>query len=530
MEDIKRFLLRSKTHKQWKRIGIHPHHGINLPLSALHSERSAGIGEFFDLLPIIDWCQDLNFDFIQLLPLNNSNLESDPSPYNAISSCALNFLYLSLHALPHIEKLPHLQSKIKELQKFNDTEKIAYAEVSSHKLGWLKEYCDAVGNQILKTQECKKFLKKNPWVKPYALFKALKNTLKNTSWKTWPEDYRSPTSKKLEVLYKLYQEELPFYFVLQFLCFKQLKEVREYANKKGIYLMGDIPILLSPESVDVWQYPQFFDTHLSAGAPPDKYNEEGQNWGFPLFNWESLRKSNFSWWKERLKVAENFFDIFRLDHVIGFFRIWAIPPHHPSKEGYYIPEEEKEWTPQGEELLSMIAASTSMLPIAEDLGTVPECVRPCLQSLGICGTKVMRWERNWGGDGRYTPYQDYPQISITCLSTHDMETVSLWWKEFPEEAKAFAAFKHWNYSPTLTLKQKEEILRDSHHTSSLFHVNLLQEYLSLFPELIHTHPEDERINIPGTTLPSNWTYRFKPSVEELISHKGLFDKVQQILA
>ena len=526
---LKETLFQSITSRQWKKIGVGAHHGINLPLSALHSQNSSGIGEFFDLMPIIDWCHELNIDFIQLLPLNNSNSESDPSPYNAISSCAINFLYLSLHALPHIDNLPQLTIKLQELNKFNATDRIAYAEVLSHKLSWLHEYFDAVGEKLLNSTELKRFVADNPWLKPYALFKTLKDRLNNTSWKTWPDELRCPTPEQLHGLYRLHKENLSFYIVLQYLCFTQLKKIKEYAHLKGVFLMGDIPILLSGESADVWQYPDFFDTNLSAGAPPDFYNREGQNWGFPVFQWDALRKTKFRWWKHRVRYAENFFDLFRIDHVIGFFRIWAIPPNYPSREGHYIPENELEWEPQGKELLSMIATSTKMLPIAEDLGTVPNCVRPCLKDMGICGTKVMRWEKKWDEDKSYIPIQEYSPISITCLSTHDSETLTLWWEKFPEEAKVFADYKHWPYAPCLTEPQREAILWDSHHTSSLFHVNLLQEYLALFPELIWPNPEQERINVPGTLLPTNWTYRFRPSVEEITSHKELFSKMKTIL-
>ncbi len=527
MEELKETLLRSVTGLGWKKIGVHPHHGINFPLSAIHSSQSCGIGEFFDLIPIIDWCHRLKIDFIQLLPLNNS--EADPSPYNAISSCALNLVYLSLHALPYLEKLPDLKKKLKDFDALNQLHRIAYTEVRTHKLGWLHAYFDKIGDKITKSKEFNHFCTENRWVEPYALFKALQDRLGGTSWTDWPQELRSPSAKDLKMLIRRYWAEASFYMALQFLCFSQLKKVKEYANAKGVFLMGDFPFLVSRESVDVWQYPEFFNTELSGGAPPDYYNAEGQNWGSPIYNWDNLRKKHFAWWKRRLKCAENFFDLFRLDHVLGFFRIWGIPQGKLSKEGHFVPLDEKTWEMHGKELLTMVASSTRMLPIGEDLGTVPDIVRPCLKELGICATKVMRWERKWEEDKRFTPIQYYPPISITCISTHDSETLSLWWKNFSDEAKDYAAFKHWVYSPHLSDLQREEILWDSHHTTSLFHVNLLQEYLAFFPDLSWPNPEDERINIPGKVLVTNWTYRFKPSVEMITSHKELFLKMERIL-
>jgi 4-alpha-glucanotransferase len=527
MDDLKDILQKTITGHGWKKIGIGPHHGINFPLSALHSDNSCGIGEFFDLIPIIDWCHRLKIDFIQLLPLNSS--EWDSSPYNAISSCALNIVYLSLQELPYLEKLPQLKGKLKELCALCKTNRIAYTEVLTHKLSWLHAYFDEVGEKMINSKELKDFIAENPWVEPYALFKTLHDRLEGAPCKTWPQDLCSPSQQEMKTLIQRYWSNVSFYLVLQYLSFNQLKKVKEYANSKGIFLMGDFPFLVSKESVDIWQYPDFFDAQVSGGAPPDYYNADGQNWGFPIYRWENMRKEHFNWWKQRLKCAENFFDLVRLDHVLGFFRIWAIPPNRPAKEGHYDPVDKKKWEPQGRELLTMIASSTQMLPIAEDLGTVPDVVRPCLKELGICGTKVMRWERKWKEDKSFIPIQCYPPISITCTSTHDMETLALWWKNYGEEAQEYAKFKHWTYSPILTDIQREEILWDSHHTTSLFHVNLLQEYLAFFPELIWPNPEDERINIPGKILPTNWTYRFKSSVETITSHEELFLKMEKIL-
>lgn len=528
MNELENALLHSIARKGWEKIEVRPHHGINFPLSALHSDNSCGIGEFLDLIPIIDWCQRLKIDFIQLLPLNDS--ENDASPYNAISSCALNPIFLSLQALPYLEKFPSLKKRLKDFSIFNQTQRVSYTEVLTHKLSWLHAYFEEIGEKLLVSHELKDFVAKNPWAEPYALFKSLKECLKGDSWTNWPKELHAPSHKEIKTLVKRYWPEVSFYIVLQFLCVSQLKKVKEYANSKGLFLMGDFPLLMGRESADVWQHPDFFHPHLLGGAPPDYYNVEGQNWGLPIYCWDKMREKHFGWWKQRLKCAENFFDLIRLDHAVGFFRIWAIPPNRSSKEGYFVPLDESKWETQGQELLTMIATSTSMLLIAEDLGIVPHMVQKHLKEMGICSTKVMRWERMWDEkNARFTPLQYYPPISITCLSTHDSETVTLWWQTFTDEAKDFAKFKNWVYSPQLTEHQREEILWDSHHTSSLLHVNLLQEYFALFPDLSWPNPEDERINIPGKILPTNWTYRFKPSVEEIASHQDLLSKMKKIL-
>lgn len=526
MDEIKHQLLQSITGPIWEKIGIRHHHGINLSLSSLHSNQSCGIGEFYDLIPLIDWCKQIGFDVIQLLPLNYS--KKDPSPYNAVSSCALHFIYLSLYELPYLDLAQHQKEKLKDFADLNKSQRVAYHEVLTQKLVWLRAYFDEIKEPLIKSSGFQDFIAANPWVEPYALFDTLKDHLGHTHWTAWPNEVKSPSPKKQKELIKIYWPEAIFHIALQYLCYLQLTHVRSYANKQGILLMGDLPLLVRSDSADVWEYPEYFEINLSAGSPPDAYVAEGQYWNLPLFRWDAMRKDEFSWWKQRLHYASHFFDLFRLDHVVGFFRIWAIPIGHPSKEGYFLPVDEQTWEPLGRELLKMAAGSSSMLPIGEDLGTVPSIVPPILNEMGICGTKVTRWMLD--SNHRAIPIQEYPPISLTTVSTHDLPTLQEWWTTFPEESKLYAQSKNWQYTPSLTMEQQKCILWESHHTSSLFHINLLQEYLALFPDLVWPNPKDERINIPGQILPTNWTYRFRPSVETIISHEDLAKALKEIIS
>lgn len=516
------------TKDAWNRIGVKHHHGINLPLSALRSKNDCGIGEFLDLLPLIDWCKKLGLDVIQLLPLNDSG--NDPSPYNALSSRALHPLYLSLYALPYLEENSPLRKRLSEFENLNKAPRIAYQEVISYKLAWLRDYFSKYGKKVQEEPGYSQFIKENSWVEPYALFKVIKEKLANTHSQTWPKEYLALSREDYQKKKEDFKDEISFFITLQYLCFSQMMRIKQHAAESGVFIKGDIPILISSDSADVWNTPQFFDISFAAGSPPDVYNKEGQYWGFPLFNWEKLKQDQFNWWKSRLGFASNFYSIYRIDHVIGFFRIWGIPLSKLPHEGGFIPKDEKEWGPLGKELLAMMISSSPMLPIAEDLGIVPPVVPQCMQELGICGTKVIRWERLWKKkDKPFIPYQEYLPISMTTVSTHDSGNLQLWWKQYPEEAKDFAAFKKWTYAPEITRAQLQEILQDSHRTSSLFHINLLNEYLALFPELVSPNLEDERINIPGKILPTNWTYRFRPYIEDLIAHQDLENTLRAIL-
>ncbi len=505
---------------QWNKIGVKSRHGINIPLASLKTAQSSGIGEFADLIPLIDWCHEVGFEVIQLLPLNDSG--TDPSPYSALSSCALHPIYLSLQHLPSLPGNPTPP----DASHLNIMPRVSYLEVLSLKLNFLHTYINEAGSDIIKSKEFQAFLDQNQWLVPYALFKVLKDKLQHTPWMSWPQELKTPDFKKLEAEHS---QEVVFYLLLQFLCHLQMIQVKEYAHSKGILLKGDIPILISPDSADAWFKPDRFNFTLSAGAPPDAFKWDGQYWGFPLYNWEDLKNEDFFWWKDRLKAASNYYDLYRIDHVVGFFRIWAIPLNHSPKEGKFLPENPSLWVPQGKEILLMMLKASQMLPIAEDLGEVPPSVRTTLAELGICGTKVIRWERKYDQGGRFIPFNEYPVLSMTTVSTHDSETLQLWWLDPIEDAKEFCAFKGWTFSPDLSYDHRLQILRDAHHTPSLFHINLLPEYLALFPELVSSHPDDERINVPGKILPTNWTYRLHVPLEEITRHEALKKAIKAIL-
>ena len=386
-------------------------------------------------------------------------------------------------------------------------------EEGARKMEKLKVFFDKTFDATVQTEPYQAFVNDNPWLTAYAQFKALKEQFGGKHWQEWPLKARAD------------KKAADFYVFLQFHAFRQMEQVKSHANAKQVFLKGDIPILISPDSADVWSESGLFNLNMGAGAPPDAYNPLGQSWGFPLFNWDAMKKEDNRWWKQRLSVAGKFYHIYRIDHVVGFFRIWGIERGKKAVEGSFFPPDPAVWMRHGKEILEMMIDASSLLPMAEDLGTIPEGVYPILKELGICGTKVIRWQRK---EGRYIPFNEYEPLSLTTLSTSDMEPLGLWWKKYPAESVPFAEYMRFAYHPILSRAQRFKILQAAHHTASFFHINLLQEYLALFPELVSPRPEDERINIPGTILPTNWTYRFRPSLEEIISHEGLKEALRSI--
>jgi len=520
--------LSTAASRQWQTLGIKHHHGIALPLFSLHTQESSGIGEYCDLIPLIDWCHSLGMDIIQLLPLNDTGM--DTSPYNGLSAFALNPLFISLSKLPYLSDVPDAQNQLRSLKEWSHTPRINWNLIRKLKMDFLFNYFQKTYPQFSQDPSYQKFVRENSWLVSYCLFRTLKENQQWKSWEEWPSNLKSPSDKKFDELVSEHSERIHFFELLQYLCYSQMSDVKEHAKSRGVFIKGDIPILISRDSCDVWAYRSHFLLNLSAGAPPDMFSSEGQYWGFPIYDWQELRQQNYSWWQERLKLAEKIYHIYRIDHIVGFFRIWAIPKNRPAKEGEFLPREKSDRIPQGRAIMEMMLRSCSLFPIGEDLGVVPTEVRTCLRELGICGTKVIRWERKWEVDDSFIPFSEYIPESMTTVSTHDSDTLQLWWRHSPKEAKAFAEFKGWDYKPLLSNDRHYEILKDSHHSGSFFHINLLNEYLAMFPDLISANPLDERINMPGKILDTNWSYRFAKPLEDMVAHSDLNKTIKSLLS
>lgn len=525
MQDIfKSQLLKSACGPKWKKIGIEPHHGIVLMVRSLHSKNSCGGGEFLDLLPLLPWCKSVGLDFIQLLPLTDSGF--DNSPYNPVSTLALNPTYLSLYDLPFLDN--ELKSEIKKLQSQKKTIYYNYSKTRGQKFEFLRKYFAKHFEKVEKSPGYKAFVQKNAWVKEYALFCALCSFYGETTWSKWPKDCKNLTPSQKEALYKKHDKEMQFFIMSQFFCSSQLQKVHEEAKKHKVYIFGDLPFLVSKESCAAWRLPDLFMTDYTVGSPPDDLTPDGQEWNFPAYNWDKLRETDYAWWKERLKVSENYFDFYRLDHIIGFFRTWNIPHGKKGKDGHFCPEDPNTWLDHGKNFLLKLINSSDMLPIGEDL-VIPQTVKDVLRELGICGTNILTWQRTGAGGLDFVPYPLYVAATITHLASHDTVTLAQWWNRYSKVATQFCLWNGWKYTKTISYEMRLKILHDSHHTSSLFHANLFQEYLALFPEMVHKSYNQERINYPGTPSKLNWRYRFVPSVEEITTSRKLRDAFKKIV-
>ncbi|MDR2419422.1 MAG: 4-alpha-glucanotransferase [Treponema sp.] len=653
--------------------------GVVVPVGALRGADSMGIGEFPDLIAFGHLCKKMCVGLIQILPVNDTGYES--SPYSALTAFALHPIYLRIADLPEAQD-PQWQKQLTAMKlRFEHKARFNHYEVMKAKLSLLREIF-ATNEAAIRAsaQGCgdlAAWIAANGWVKEYAVYRRLKQVNQEQSWRQW-DAKRTVTRAELVALWDdvdLKAEHL-FWTWIQKALDEQFSAAAASIKRDGILLEGDLPILINDDSCDAWAHPEYFHLELSAGAPPDMYSPSGQNWGFPIYNWDALEKENYVWWRDRLKVAAKYYAAYRIDHVLGFFRIWAtartekdnnsllgryIPyvaitkkdlvargfdvsrirwlsyPHVPTSEvwdslkrdgclsendiqyeakrafmlalnridseelwlfkdsikgerdidalqlhpavknylldvwknrlflqyenGHYFPtwkyresraycslsdgerkiieqllaekkdESEEAWEKLGEKLLSVLVESSAMLPCAEDLGEVPDCVPRVLMKLRILGLRVVRWYRWWNKEGQpYIPLEDYPELSVCTPAVHDSSTLREWW-EREAEKEALTDFIGQPFLPPVYNPGVAKIIL--HHlagAASRFRVFQIQDLLHLSQKWYAPDPATERINVPGTYNSFNWTYRLPATIDELAKDEVFVKGVEELAA
>jgi 4-alpha-glucanotransferase len=316
--------------------------GTVIPVGALRSKESVGVGEFPDLAEFARFCGQAGIGLIQLLPVNDTGYES--SPYSALTAFGLHPLYLRLGDLPEAAKTPGFTEKIKALGgQFEKESRFPYHRLLRAKMDLLRELYAAHEKDIALRAESggplAHWIEENFWVKEYAVYRRLKEAHGEKTWKEWTS-HRQVRSKDIEALWKdpQHRGEHLFWAWLQEALDTQFSRAAALIAEAGILLEGDLPILMNEDSCDVWAHPEYFHQDLSAGAPPDMYSPNGQNWGFPIYNWDAQAEDDYAWWRRRLRAAEKYYRAYRIDHVLGFFRIWASRRDDNSAIlGRYIP-------------------------------------------------------------------------------------------------------------------------------------------------------------------------------------------------
>lgn len=306
--------------------------GVVIPLGALYSSKNSAIGEFADLIPFANFCKNAGLKIIQLLPVNDTGTQS--SPYSGLSAFALHPIYIRISDIPNFNEIYKADSIFKShydaFQKdFQHKTRYDYDGILNSKINLLRKLYEfsEVGKTGEENDEMKKWIKSNPWIKIYAVYKNLKWHYMQSSWKSWIENDKDMNIEQILKTWqkKAFRKEHLFYVWCQMIAEKQFLQAVDVIHKNGILLKGDMPILMNEDSCDTWAFSQFFNQDLRAGSPSDGDNPNGQDWGFPTYNWKNLKSEDYNWWKDRLKNASKYYDAYRLDHILGFFRIWAIP-------------------------------------------------------------------------------------------------------------------------------------------------------------------------------------------------------------
>ncbi len=305
--------------------------GVAIPVFSLRSKNSFGVGEFADIRLLVDWAKATGLKLIQLLPINNTISTftwMDSYPYSAISAFALHPLYINLPKLAgkeHAGKISSLKAKQTQL---NELPVVDYEEVMKYKMSMLKELYEVMGEECFESDDYKKFFKANrSWLESFGAYCYFRDKYGTSNFDEWKTNgiYDKTEIGILTSPESTVFDEIGFYYFNQYHLHVQLKEAVDYAHKKGVVLKGDIPIGISRNSCDAWVSPEMYNMCWQAGAPPDDFTAVGQNWGFPTYNWKRMQENGFAWWKQRFEQMSNYFDAFRIDHILGFFRIWSIP-------------------------------------------------------------------------------------------------------------------------------------------------------------------------------------------------------------
>jgi 4-alpha-glucanotransferase len=318
--------------------------GVAIPVFSLKSENSFGVGEFTDIKLLVDWAVNVGMKLIQILPVNDTTAThtwTDSYPYASISAFALHPMYLNLDLLAKKETMDDLNILKSENAHLNNLDVVDYEIVNKVKLSFIKKVFQQDKLLFLKDPSFIQYFNQNiHWLEPYAVFCYLRDQYKTADFSQWPshQQYNKQDLSELTKEGSETFEGIALHYFIQYQLHLQLKAATDYAHAKGIIVKGDIPIGIYRNGADAWQQPELYHMGMQAGAPPDGFAIKGQNWGFPTYNWQKMKEDGFAWWKQRFEQMHYYFDAFRIDHILGFFRIWSIPLNSVEGiMGYFVP-------------------------------------------------------------------------------------------------------------------------------------------------------------------------------------------------
>jgi 4-alpha-glucanotransferase len=546
--------------------------GVLAPVFALRGQNDLGIGDVSALREFIDWIAEIGFKLVQLLPINE--IGADNSPYNAISAMAIEptTLHVAPNSPPDLTRQDY-EAALADIDLPGLRRgPIKYRQVKELKQRLLEK---AFANFSVQADEQRKSEfqrfceEESSWLRAYACFRVLiEENDGSAAWDHWPARHQTieTAGNWLRDLPRDKQAVLTrrrdFFCYVQWIAHQQWRDVKAHAEQRGVALMGDIPFGISYYSADVFSRPNQFMLDWFGGAPAEPYFKEdaftrkwGQNWGIPLYRWNAMRANNFEWWRERVRGVRRIFHLFRIDHVQGFYRVYAFP-WRPQANKEFLPLDQRQMlertggraphfvprsddTPEncevnkreGEEYLRVVLAEAGAARVVgEDLGVVPDYVRPNLRSLGIAGFKIPQWETH---NGMIIPGQMYQRLSVATYATHDHDPIrALWdealeqpWSDSGAQAQAtlykIALFAGLNSKPDQLDFEKEfypAIMEALFRCDSWIAIVMITDLLA----------RKYRFNVPGTKANRNWTRRMQRSIVQLCASRKEKKRMQLI--
>lgn len=307
--------------------------GVAIPVFSLRSSTSNGIGDFEDLKKLVDWAVKVKMHVIQILPINDTTITkswTDSYPYNSISIYAFNPMYINVFKAGKLKNKGLMETFVQKSQNLNDLAKLDYEAVLQLKLDYLRLLYKQEWKSVSQNKQYQSFFEKNSgWLKSYAAFSYLRDIYKTANFREWCKYnvYKEDEIEKLVDEKSVDFENIAYYYYIQYLLHLQLTDAVNYARSRGVVIKGDIPIGINRDSVEAWVEPYYFNMNGQAGAPPDDFSVKGQNWGFPTYRWDVMAADGYKWWRKRFVKMAEYFDAYRIDHILGFFRIWEVPLH-----------------------------------------------------------------------------------------------------------------------------------------------------------------------------------------------------------
>jgi len=501
----------------------------------MRSETDWGIGDLKTMSLWLDNLEKMGMNILQLLPMN----EMPPGgscPYTALSAFALDPIYISVGDIPELreDSFADIRAGLgsssfrTNIKKLHDSEKVDYEGVRKIKFAALSNifcrfYTEHIEKKSAEAGIFGEYCAANEyWLDDYSVFRRLKDITGWISWLDWEKELAGHDKDALDKFRGKEKTQIMFFKYLQWTLERQWTEVRKKAAGNRIKLFGDLPFMVNQESADVWAQRNEFDLTKEAGAPPDALSADGQKWGLPVYNWSAARGNNFKWWRTKVKKASDFYDFFRIDHMVGFFRTWTIPHDKTQKADFDIhdPAEQRQ---RGKDFIEAVYGASPMLPVAEDLGVIPPYVGEVLKELKVPGYKIIKWEKK---NGKYIPPEKYPSVSLATTSTHDMETTAEWWDTVDAKEKT----DMW-----AMITGKDDIKEKDLPVYAVAKTPIIARLLRAASKLVIFPWQDltgsrVRINMPGTVGPDNWTYRFRPTAEKFCSdYKPFVETMQKLI-